>query len=217
LRKLLLFCSTLALVVFEAQTSQLAFIVLNSQDWGSGSLPSGWQIKLTHGRPEISALREAGISVLRLHSNRASFGVERSLDVDPSAMPFLTWQWKVTELPAGADFRRASTDDQAAQVLIVFADRRVLSYIWDSSAPPGAAQNASSIPLVHIFAFVCRSGPAEMNRWLTETRNVAEDYHRAYGRSAPHVKGLRLQINSQHTGTEAESYFGQVAFRNSRL
>ena len=32
---------------------------------------------------------------------------------------------------------------------------------------------------------------------------------------APRVKGLRLQINSQHTGTVAESYFGEVAFRSA--
>jgi hypothetical protein len=29
------------------------------------------------------------------------------------------------------------------------------------------------------------------------------------------VKGLRIQINSQHTGTMAESYFGDVAFRST--
>jgi hypothetical protein len=29
------------------------------------------------------------------------------------------------------------------------------------------------------------------------------------------VNGLRLQINSQHTGSTAESYFGEVAFRNT--
>ena len=56
---------------------------------------------------------------------------------------------------------------------------------------------------------------AELNQWIEEARNVARDYERAYGRTPPHVKGLRLQINSQHTGTVAESYFGHVAFRNS--
>jgi hypothetical protein len=44
---------------------------------------------------------------------------------------------------------------------------------------------------------------------------VAADYQRAYGKPAPPVKGLRLQINSQHTGTTAESYFGEVAFRST--
>jgi hypothetical protein len=44
---------------------------------------------------------------------------------------------------------------------------------------------------------------------------VALDYERAYGKPAPHVKGIRLQINSQHTGSSAESYFGEVAFRGT--
>jgi hypothetical protein len=48
-----------------------------------------------------------------------------------------------------------------------------------------------------------------------EVRNVAADYRRAYGKPAPHVKGVRIQINSQHTATVAESYFGEVAFRST--
>jgi hypothetical protein len=117
-------------------------------------------------------------------------------------------------LPAGGDFRHASTDDQAAQVLVAFDDKRILTYIWDSSAPKGTVQSASNIPLVHIYAVVCQSGVEQANRWVSESRNVAADYQRAYGRPAPRVKGLRLQINSQHTGTSAESYFGEVAFRS---
>jgi len=120
----------------------------------------------------------------------------------------------VTGLPTGGDFRHAATDDQAAQVMVAFADRRVLTYIWDSSAPKGTMQLASSLPLVHIYAVVCESGATEANRWVPEMRDVAADYERAFGKAAPHVKGLRLQINSQHTGTTAESYFGEVIFRN---
>jgi uncharacterized protein YcnI len=68
------------------------------------------------------------------------------------------------------------------------------------------------MPLLRLTALVCRSGPDEMNRWIIETRNLAADYERAYGRHGTHVKGLRLQINSQHTNSSAESYFGDVVF-----
>jgi hypothetical protein len=130
-------------------------------------------------------------------------------------MPFLTWSWKVAQIPPGGDFRKSSTDDQAAQLLVAFADRRIVSYIWDSTAPKGTAQTASFIPLVHVFDFVCESGSADENRWISENRNLAEDYRRAYGKPPSRVKGLRIQINSQHTGATAESYFGDVAFRSS--
>ncbi len=199
--------------LFQARTSQLAFIVLNTANWGAGRLPSDWQIKINHGKPDISVCSE-GESCLHLKSQRSSFALEHRVDIDPSEMPFLTWRWKVAQLPAGGDFRRASTDDQAAQVLVAFDDKRILTYIWDSSAPKGTIQSASNIPLVRIYAVVCQSGPGEANKWIAESRNIASDYERAYGKPAPRVKGLRLQINSQHTGTTAESYFGEVAFRS---
>jgi hypothetical protein len=135
--------------------------------------------------------------------------------VNPQETRYLTWRWKVTQLPAGGDFRHATTDDQAAQVLVAFADRRILTYIWDTTAPKGTAQPASSIPFVHIFAVVCESGADDLNRWISETRDVAADYQNAYGHAAPQVKGVRVQINSQHTGTSAESFFGEVAFRST--
>ena len=213
--KKLLFVAAALVFIFHARSSQLAFIVLNASSFGSGRLPSNWQVKVNHGKPEFAVCSDAEGPCIHLRSARASFALQRDVDVDPTQMPYLTWRWKVTQLPSGGDFRRASTDDQAAQVLVAFSDRRILTYIWDTSAPKGTAAPASEIPFVHIFAVVCESGSAEANRWLSENRNVAADYERAYGRPAPRVKGLRLQINSQHTGTTAESYFGDVAFRNT--
>jgi hypothetical protein len=201
--------------LFEARTSQLAIIVLDAAGMAAGKLPSGWQLKVNHGTPQVDACPAAERGCLRLRSDKASFALERGIDVDPAETPYLHWQWKVTQLPSRGDFRRASTDDQAAQVMVAFTDRRVLTYIWDSSAPKGIFQSASSIPFVRIFALVCQSGTAELNRWIPESHNVAADYERAYGKPSPRVRGLRLQVNSQHTGSIAESYFGEVAFRNA--
>ena len=202
------------ILVLHALASPLAMVVLNTSVWSTDRLPLDWQIKVNHGKPDISVCREDDVACVHLKSVKASFGLEKGVDVDPAQMPLLTWHWKVTRLPAGGDFRRASTDDQAAQVLIAFADRRILSYIWDSNAPKGTMENASSIPLLRVFAVVCESGATEANRWVAESRNVAADYARAYGKPAPHVKGVRIQINSQHTATVAESYFGEVVFRS---
>jgi hypothetical protein len=213
--KKLLFVAAALVVIYQARTSQLAFIVLNAASLGPGRLPPSWQVKVNHGRPEFGVCNDAEGPCLHLRSAKASFALQRDVDVDPAQMPYLTWRWKVTQLPAGGDFRHASKDDQAAQVLVAFADRRILTYLWDTTAPKGTAAASSDIPLVHIFAVVCESGAGQANQWVAENRNVAADYQRAYGKAAPSVKGLRLQINSQHTGTTAESYFGEVAFRST--
>jgi Protein of unknown function (DUF3047) len=209
-----LFYVIILFLVLNVVASPLAMVVLNTATAGANRLPSDWQIKVTHGKPDISVCRDNDVACVHMKSVKASFGLEKSVDVDPAQMPFLTWRWKVTQLPPGGDFRHPSTDDQAAQVLIAFADHRILSYIWDSNAPKGIMENASSIPLVRIFAVVCESGAEQANRWTGESRNLATDYQQAYGKFAPHVKGVRIQINSQHTATVAESYFGEVAFRS---
>jgi len=197
----------------EVSVQALGSFVKTTTD--NGGAPAGWQIKTNHGRPAISTCTDGDIACVHLKSVNSSFGLERAVDINPAEMPYLSWRWKVSQLPDGGDFRHAASDDQAAQVLVVFADRRVLTYIWDTTAPKGTMASVSSIPLLHVFAVVCQSGTADLNRWITESRNVAGDYERAYLRAAPHVKGVRLQVNSQHTGSAAESYFGEVAFHST--
>ena len=194
-------------------SAPITLVVLNATAAPPGRLPDGWQLKVNRGTPELATIGDGNSRVLRFRSHKSSFALERGVDVDLAQYPLLSWSWKVTELPAGGDVRRLSSDDQAAQVLVAFADRHVLTYIWDSSAPKGSWQNAGHVPLLHIFALVCRSGPEELNRWLPETHNVAQDYQKAFELAPARVKGIRLQINSQHTGSSAESYFGDISFR----
>ena len=210
-----LFLLTILALASLAGTNPAALIVLNPLNWQPGHLPDGWQVKVTHGTPKIATVREGNNNYLDLKSHDSSYGLEREVDVDPNQEPYLTWKWNVKKLPAGGDFRHSKSDDQAAQVLVAFTDKRVLSYIWDTTAPAGIMESASSIPLVHIYAVVCRSGAADLNHWLTESRNLADDYEKAYGHPAPRVKGIRLQINTQHTSTSAESCFAEVAFRST--
>jgi hypothetical protein len=202
-----------AAIALAAPAIPLALVVLNPTNAEPGHIPSGWQLKVNHGTPDLALITEGNMHSLRFKSRKSSFAIERAVDIDVNQYPVLTWSWKVSELPAGADFRHYSTDDQAAQVLVAFAEHRILSYIWDTSAPKGTFQPASSIPLLHIFALVCQSGAGVLNQWEPESHNVAQDFQKAYDRPPGRIKGVRLQINTQHTGSSAESYFGDISFQ----
>ncbi len=216
MRRLLSFSAGVFLAFFLARSASLALLVFDSRIAQPGHLPDGWRIKVVHGNPDASVIHDGQGGVLHLKSRSSSYSIEHALDVDPAQFPYLTWKWKVTDLPRGGDLRNTSTDDQAAQLIVAFADRRILDYIWDSTAPVNTVQSVSVIPFVHVFAFVCHSGPADLNRWIPEVRNVSADYERVFGhKPTQRVKGIRIQINSQHTGTSAESYFSDVAFRNT--
>jgi hypothetical protein len=186
-------------------------------DFSSGvdasSMPSGWQVKEKSGKADFTVVKDEGISAVRLRSRDTSFSLQKEVNVDLRQFPILTWKWKVTKLPSGGDFRKSSVDDQAAQLFVAFTKTKSIVYIWDTSAPQGLMEDTTPVPFMHVKVVVVRSGPAGAGKWMTETRNVYEDYRKLFGEEPPPIKGMRLQINSQHTGTAAESYFADVAFQ----
>ena len=179
-------------------------------------MPYEWQLKEKSGHADFALVRSEGLHVLQLRSANTSYSFQRRVQVDVRQYPMLSWKWKVTRLPQGGDFRRTKTDDQAAQLFVAFTKTRAMVYLWDTSAPQGLMQDAPAPPFMTIKAVVVRSGPAELGKWLTETRNVYEDYKKVYGDKgqAPVVSGMRLQINTQHTGTAAECAFVDLMFRS---
>ncbi|OGW40539.1 MAG: hypothetical protein A2010_15175 [Nitrospirae bacterium GWD2_57_9] len=183
-----------------------------SKGLDAAGVPHGWQLKEKAGKADIAAVRDEGIAAVRLRSSRSSFSLQKEVRVDLKQYPLLSWKWKVTKLPAGGDFRRASTDDQAAQLFVAFSRTRAIVYIWDTSAPQGTMGDAAGPFFMSLKAVVVRSGSSEAGKWIAETRNVYEDYRKLFQEEPGPVTGVRIQINSQHTGTAAESFFDQVLF-----
>ena len=60
---------------------------------------------------------------------------------------------------------------------------------------------------------VVRSGPADLGKWLTERRNVAEDYRKIYGGQPDNPAVISLAIDSDDTSSSAESFFGSILFK----
>ena len=194
------------------------------EDWsrfevGAHGIPPGWQGQ-NWGSPkyDITVVSESPAKVLRLRSEDESSTINKEVKVDVRQSPILQWRWKVAVLPKGGDARRKETDDEAAQLYVTFprfpsaVRSRIIAYIWDATAPAGAIFPSQKVGTVTFV--VLRSGDAELGKWLTETRNVREDYKRIYGEEpGESVGAVAISINSQNTHSRAESYFGEILFR----
>ena len=176
-------------------------------------MPPSWELKVKSGKAAFDVMRDGDIPALHLKSVDSSFSVQGKVNVDVKRYPVLSWRWKVTQLPKGGDFRKSRTDDQAAQLFLAFTETKAIVYIWDTTAPQGLMESTSPVPFMTVKVVVVRSGPDELGKWIAETRNVYEDYKKLYGDEPPVVKGMRFQINSQHTKTSAESWFADVVFQ----
>src|SRR5262249_41942598 len=123
------------------------------------TVPQGWELSVYSGEASLQLVQDGGKQALQMRSEQASFALQKKVRVSLQGSPFLIWQWKVTALPKGGDFRRSSTDDQAAQLIVAFSSSHFLSYIWDSTAPRGLLASASAPLFKKIFAVVMQSGP----------------------------------------------------------
>ncbi len=194
-----------------------AAVVADFSTWRAKEVPAPWELKVKSGKAEFTVGADDGLTAIHLKSVDSSFSLQRPVDIDLKRYPVLSWKWKVTKLPAGGDFRHSGTDDQAAQIFVAFTKTKSIVYIWDTTAPEGLEVSTSPVPFITVKVVVVRSGAAQAGRWLTENRNVYEDYTKLYGEEPPAVKGMRIQINSQHTGTVAESSIADVAFKKQSL
>ena len=194
------------------------------EDWskqpeGKTGIPDGWKGQ-SWGSPkyEFRIVTQAGRKVLHLKSNNDSSTISKEIKVDVKNHPILQWSWQAVTLPKGGDARKSATDDQAAQLYVTFprfpsqVRSRIISYIWDTTAPAGAVFKSEKTGLVTYV--VVRSGPADLGKWLTESRNVLEDYRKIYGEApGEEVGAISVSIDSNDTRASAESYFGEILLR----
>jgi Protein of unknown function (DUF3047) len=160
-----------------------------SQKVGAHGIPDGWLGGQTWGLPQhdMTIEENEGHRVLHLKSKIESSTIRRDIRgrVNLKETPILEWSWKVITLPKNGDCRKKATDDQAAQLYIVWprfpeaVRSQIIGYIWDSTAPAGSIVKSEKTSTVTYV--VLRSGAADLGKWITERRNVLEDYKKIYG------------------------------------
>jgi hypothetical protein len=208
-----------AAAVVDAESPTTVVEDWSRQPQGRSGIPDGWSGQ-SWGSPryDLTVVAEGADRVLHLESRGDNSTISKEIKIDVKELPLLVWRWKVVTLPAGGDCRRKATDDQAAQIYVVFprfptrARSRVIGYIWDTTAPAGTIVRSESSGFVTYV--VVRSGAAELGRWLTETRNVVDDFKRIYGEAPTESVGaVSVAIDSNDTRSSAESYVGAILFR----
>jgi hypothetical protein len=62
---------------------------------------------------------------------------------------------------------------------------------------------------------IVESGAADLNRWVTEERNVYEDYKAAFGEEPPSISGVAIMTDTDNTGESATAFYGDILFKRS--
>jgi hypothetical protein len=86
-----------------------------------------------------------------------------------------------------------------------------INYVWTTALPEGTVLDNAYTDRAKIV--VVRSGPAQVGRWVTESRDVYEDYRRVVGGEPPPIEGIALMTDTDDTGERAVAYYADIALR----
>jgi hypothetical protein len=204
-----------------------------------GGLPRGWEpVKLSERkRPTAYALAQDGDSVV-LHAEAAgaASGLAQFFRFDIRIAPIVEWRWKVSAMVEGSDNRIGAKEDSPARLLFAFdgdksrlplVERSVfylteklsgrelpyalLQYIWAREIPVGTILEHPYTRRVRLL--VVASGPAGVGRWHSMSRNLLDDFRRAFHEEPGLLTGVGVLTDTDNTGGSVEAWYGDIQFR----
>lgn len=205
------------------------------------TLPPGWQpwVLSRFKRPTAYRLvNEQGRTVVRARAESSASGLVHPLALDPQAYPLLHWHWKVDNLIDKADNTQKHLEDSPVRLVVSFSgdleklplrDRMffdnvrlltgqqlpyaTLMYIWENRAPRETVienRHTSRIRMI-----VAESGRDRLGRWQEVTRNIVEDYRRAFGEEPGRIIAIGIMTDTDNTGDNAHAWYGDIAFHRA--
>ena len=158
-----------------------------------------------------------GEIVISATGKGSSSGLGRWVAIDTAKCPVLEWSWRVDALPAGADLAERDRDDVAASLFLAFGDPGSLSvprpvptirYVWSAAANPiGTVVDSPFFPGT-LRNVVVRSGADDLGIWVTERRDLREDYRLAFGGPpAGPIQAFALFTDNDHLEEPMQAYY----------
>ena len=205
------------------------------------SLPDGWKpltfrkiLRLT----TYELVEDGAQVVVKAVSDSSASGLTKEVRIDPKEFPIVRWRWKVDNLVQKSDATRKDGDDYPARLYItfeydpdkvslgkklkykagqaLFGDIPIgaINYVWETKAPVGAILDNAYTDFVKMV--VVESGPSQIGLWVDESRNIYDDYKRAFGEEPPMINGIAIMSDTDNTKERAIAYYGDIVFMTSR-
>ncbi len=203
--------------------------------------PTGWKpltFKKIPNHTQYMLVQDDNLVVIKARSNQSSSGLTREIHIDPKKFPIVQWKWKVANILKNGNVHEKSGDDYPARLYITFKydsskvsffekakyetakllygqypPLGAINYIWESTSPIGTMVPNPYTDQVNMI--VIESGESRLNEWITEERNVFQDYKNAFGEDPPNISGVAIMTDTDNTKEQAVAYFGDILFKKS--
>ena len=233
----LMTCAALSTVSVQAQGETTVEVARFSAYQPGASLPEGWKPLTFKKIPTLTTyelVKDGAQVVVKAMSDSSASGLTKEVRIDPKEFPIVRWRWKVENLLQKSDATRKDGDDYPARLYItfeydpdkvsfgkklkykagqaLFGDIPIgaISYVWETKALVGAILDNAYTDFVKMI--VVESGPSHIGLWVDESRNIYEDYRKAFGEDPPMINGVAIMSDTDNTKERATAYYGDIVF-----
>lgn len=200
------------------------------------ALPPPWHVSTLPGikrATRYALVTDDAAVVLRAQADASMASVLHPLRLDPKALPYIAWRWKISNVLQKSDIHSKAGDDFPARVYIMFdydasklsllqraklylARKRygndvpaaALCYVWDGKAAVGTSVWSPYTDRVRVI--VVESGTENLNRWREVQRDLVADFRAAFGEEPPPISGIAVASDTDNTGESVTALFGDI-------
>lgn len=173
-----------------------------------------WQEVEVNGRTAYAIQAEGGERYLAVSSRAGASILLRFVRFDPARYERLSWRWRIDQFTGREDLRSKRGSDAAARLYVYFNSKglpwqkRNLDYVWSEHLPVDTLLTSAFSSSSKII--VAQSGVSSAGQWQQVTRNLEDDYRRAFGQEAPDVVAIGVMTDTDSTGAQAAAAFDEV-------
>ena len=177
----------------------------------AGTFPEGWKARGGDGS-KVYRVKADQESYLEAKAISSAVTIAKKFEYDLKEYPFLSWQWRVLELPRGGDERYKKTGDSAAAIYVIFPGLirpDNVKYVWSASLPVSTTTKSPYNSETKIVVLRNQSSP--LGTWVSEKVNAYEDYKRLFGREPRHGQAIGLMSDSDNTESRAQAHYKGIS------
>jgi hypothetical protein len=226
-----------SMVALGASAQQAPEIPRFSTMKPAGGPPQEWKpfvLSSSKKNTDYLLVAEDGVTVLRAMAHGSASALVFKTEFDPNKFPTLSWRWKVAQGIPDANNADVSKEDSPLRVIVAFDGDQSKLTLKDKFAS-SFAQNASGQPLPYATLMYIWGNKVPINKvttsgrtsrirmlalnvddqgvgkWHSFTRNLVEDFKLAFGEEPGKVTGIELLTDTDNTGGDTESFYGDIS------
>jgi len=202
-------------------------------------LPADWKpliFKKIERHTTYTLVKDGDTVIIKAVAEASASGLTREMMIDPKEYPIVQWRWKVNNVLRKGDVHRKEGDDYPARIYTTFQydpgklgffekakyemirllygqypPLAAVNYIWESNTHKGTM--VTNPYTDRVMMIVVESGEMRLKQWVSEERNIYEDYKQAFGQEPPMISGVAIMTDTDNTGESATSYYGDILFK----